>query len=133
MSRIRIITLFLLIITAGVLAASDNNPSSADQPDITTLLASRDASLAELHTRLEAASNEVEALEILHAIQAHKLETEVAILRLQKRQAELAGNQEAVAVIETAIERLLEPPAPLGNDEARAASARRQAEGQSHD
>ena len=129
MNRTRTVTLFLLIITSGVLLASDNT----EQLDLTALLESRNASLAELHTRLEATSNEVEALEILRAIQEHKLETEVAILRLQKRHAELAGNQEAVTAIETAIERLLEPPAPLGNDEARAASAQRRAGGQSHD
>lgn len=142
MIQIRIFLIFLLITIAGALLASDlGTPSpgtSADQPstlknDIAVLLETRNTSLVELNNRLEAASSEVEMLEILQAIKDHKIGTEVAILRLQKRHAELAGNQEAVTIIDTAIERLLEPPAVLGNAEARAASALRRTGGQSHD
>jgi len=142
MIQIRLFLIFLLITIAGVLLASDlgshTSGTPADQPgtlkhDMTVLLETRHASLTELNTRLEAASNEVVMLEILQAIKDHKIGTEVAILRLQKRHAELAGNQEAVTLIDTAIEHLLEPPAVLGNAEARAASAQRKAGGKSHD
>jgi len=142
MTQIRIFLIFLLITIAGALLASDLGNRETGTPtdlpstlknDIAVLLETRNTSLTELNTRLENASSETVMLEILQAIKDHKIGTEVAILRLQKRHAELAGNQEAVTLIGTAIERLLEPPAVLGNAEARAASAQRKAGGKSHD
>ena len=74
--------------------------------------------IAELQARFARATSPAQALEIQRAIERQKLETEVAVLRIQVTHARREGKVEAAAQIEAAIEELTKPRVPRARVEA---------------
>ena len=86
---------------------------------------------------LKTAIDEAQALALLRAIAQQKQDTEIAILRVQARNAREVGNQDAVAKIEMAIEQILNPkpitPSPAARAELEARRAQAQSGGNHHE
>lgn len=148
MKRIQTITLVLIL---GCLAAApalvtmaQTDPPPADQArplpqktlspmmqEIHAALAQNDAVVETLQQNLRTAPDEQQALAMLRAIAQQKKDTEVSILRIQERYAQQAGNQEAVAKLNQAIEQILNPTPVAPSPEAKAELEARRAQAQS--
>jgi len=132
MKSLKIPVLLLIVALASALVAQDRTPATFGE-DVAELMEARDVTLAELEARYHAATDEVAMLEALHAVNQHKHDTEVELLKLQVIHARRAGDEAAATTIEAAIEKLQTPPTPVSTEEAREASRRRRSEGESHD
>jgi hypothetical protein len=133
-----LITLLLTPIALLALASDLAAPERSLSPrmlEIQEVLGREQTDLAKLQIELGSAPDEKEALRILRAIAQRKQDAEIAVLRVQKRFAQQEGDARAVADIDRAIERILDPqPAPLSpaeqeaREKQRAESARRDRE-----
>lgn len=101
--------------------------------EIKATLAAGDELLAALQLQLTSAPDETEALRLLNAIQQQKQDTEISILRIQERYAREAGDTETAEKINLAVSKILNPPVPEPNTQARAESETRRGGGEGHD
>jgi len=136
MRKIHIYLLFLVFLSVfGVppQIAGDPEPLPVVSPlmqEIQTALAQEATALLELQEDLTNAPTEQDALAILRTISQRKQDTEIAILRIQVRNAHETGNEGAAVRIEQAIQRILDPepvepsPEALQEMEARRTAGR---------
>lgn len=101
--------------------------------EIEAALAADKEALATLNDQLSTAADEQAALVILRQIQQQKQDTELAVLRIQRRHAAEQGDTEAAARIDLAIDRILNPPHIQPDPDATARSRDRRAGGEDHD
>ena len=135
----------LLLVSAGLaIALADGSepasrPAETTRPVVRTELAVSPVykEIRDLHEAAKARQDEFEAglataldsrraLEIQRQIQDLKSETEVEMLRIQHRHAELRGDTAAAAFLATAVRRIRDPEAflaeiaePVGSEDAR--------------
>lgn len=86
--------------------------SSPMMVEIRAVLDGERAALRPLNERFRAAKDPDAAIAIQREIARVKLDTEVAVLRVQAKHARAAGRADVAASLETAIQQILEPSAP---------------------
>lgn len=82
------------------------------QAEIAQLIASERAAVAQLQERLVAAKGTATALELHKQVQETKLNTQLAMLRIQARYARAEGREAVAEQLETAIRDMTTPKAP---------------------
>lgn len=101
--------------------------------EINALLDADKELLSGLQDSLKSATNEIEALRLLQAIHQQKQDTEISILRIQERYARQAGDTATADKIKLEVEKILNPPVPAPNTQAREESAARTGGGSHHE
>ncbi len=80
--------------------------------EIRALLDGERNALKSLDERYRAAKDPVAAIALQREIARVKLDTEIAVLRVQAKHARVAGRAEVATSLETAIQQMLQPEAP---------------------
>jgi hypothetical protein len=101
--------------------------------EIDAVLAAEKEALEALNEQLGSAPDERAALHILQQIKQQKQDTELSILRIQRRYALEKGDTDAAERIDLAIDRILNPPRIQPDPAAAAKSRDRRAGGEDHD
>jgi membrane-bound lytic murein transglycosylase B len=120
----------LLLLAVALCAAPSRPATAAEDPappatvahrvvranpmmvEIRAVLDGERATLKTLHERFRAAKDPDAAIAIQREIARVKLDTEVAVLRVQAKHARAAGRADVATSLETAIQQILEPGAP---------------------